>query len=166
MVKRSRKRLNQFNCGHRGFGQYCHRCIRVAEPSQVPVMTDVVVYRPKKAAFKNTARQQWRQSFAHDPIDLTHLPKPIAIRVRHILASLNQGVAPRLMQGKRFNFALLRRYRKGRTLLRIPVSCRYRLLCRWQSGQIIPLQVLSHESYNAVSRNKKGALSQKRSQKG
>ena len=158
MVKRSRKRLKQFNCGHRGFGQYCHRCIRVAEPSQVPVMTDAVVYRPKKAASKNTARQQWRQSFAHDPIDLTHLPKPIVIRARHILASLNQGVVPRSMQGKRFNF--------DRTLLRIPVSYRYRLLCRWQADRIVPLQVLSHESYNAVARNKKGALNQKRSQKG
>ena len=158
MVKRSRKQLKQFNCGHQGLGQYCHRCIRVAEPSQMPVMMDAVVYRPKKAASKNTAKQQWRQSFAHDPIDLTHLPKPIVIRARHILASLNQVVAPGLMQGKRFNF--------DRTLLRIPVSYRYRLLCRWQSRQIIPLQVLSHESYNAVARNKKGALNQKRSQKG
>jgi hypothetical protein len=58
---------------------------------------------------------------------------------------VNQGVSPGSLQGKRFNF--------DRTLLRIPVSYRYRLLCRWQAGRIIPLQVLSHEAYNAIARN-------------
>ena len=57
------------------------------------------------------------------------------------------------MQGRRFNF--------DRTLLRIPVSYRYRLLCRWQSGQIIPLQVLSHESYNAVARIEPEAIAKR-----
>jgi hypothetical protein len=51
------------------------------------------------------------------------------------------------LQGKRLSF--------DRTLLRIPVTYRYRLLCRWYSNQVIPLQVLSHEAYNAIARNKK-----------
>jgi hypothetical protein len=94
-----------------------------------------------------TSKQQWQQSFAADPIDLTHLPKPIVIKTRQILVALDQGVPPAQLQGKRFSF--------DRTLLRFPVTYRYRLLCRWYADRIIPLQVLSHEAYNAVARNKK-----------
>jgi hypothetical protein len=91
-------------------------------------------------------KRQWQASFAHDPLDLTHLPKPIVLKTRRILAALDQGTAPSQLQGKRFNF--------DRTLLRIPVSYRYRLLCRWESDRIVPLQVLTHEAYNAIARNK------------
>lgn len=93
------------------------------------------------------AKQQWKQPFAADPIDLTHLPRPIVLKTREILVALEQGVPPAQLQGKRFNF--------DRTLLRIPVGYRYRLLCRWYCDLIVPLQVLTHEAYNAVARNKK-----------
>lgn len=92
-------------------------------------------------------KQQWQQTFAADPIDLTHLPKPVVLKTRQILAALKQGVPPAQLQGKRFSF--------DRTLLRIPVGYRYRLLCRWYCDRIVPLQVLTHEAYNAVARNKK-----------
>jgi len=58
----------------------------------------------------------------------------IVIKTRQILNALAQGVAPGELKGRRFNF--------DRTLLRIPVSYRYRLLCRWQAEQIVPLQVI------------------------
>jgi hypothetical protein len=147
MVKRHRKRRSQFACGHRGFGRYCRRCIRATEPAQGPVISEVVITPPPKAAAKTLAKRQWQQSFGQDPIALNHLPKPIVIKARRILEALNQGVAPGQLQGKRFTF--------DRTLLRIPVSYRYRLLCRWQAGRIVPLQVLSHEAYNAIARNQK-----------
>ncbi len=51
------------------------------------VMSDAVVYHPKKGGVKNLAKQQWQQSFANDPIDLRHLPKPIVIKTRQILVS-------------------------------------------------------------------------------
>ncbi len=141
MVRRRQYR-KRFNCGHRGFGRYCHRCLPMTAPVPMPA---IVIDRPPQATPKSLAKQQWQLSFAHDPIDLTHLPKPIVIKTRRILAALNQGVAPGTLQGNRFKF--------DRTLLRLPVSYRYRLLCRWQAGQIIPLQVLSHEAYNAIARN-------------
>jgi hypothetical protein len=105
------------------------------------------VRRVWQATAPQTAKQQWQASFAQDPIDLTHLPKPIVLKTRKILAALEQGMAPSQLQGKRLSF--------DRTLLRIPVTYRYRLLCRWYSNQVIPLQVLSHEAYNAIARNKK-----------
>ncbi|MBD1847425.1 hypothetical protein H6F89_29300 [Cyanobacteria bacterium FACHB-63] len=93
------------------------------------------------------AKRKWQHQFEHDSIDLKHLPKPIVVKTRRILDLLNRGVAPGELKGRRFNF--------DRTLLRIPVSYRYRLLCRWQADRIVPLQVMTHEAYNAISRNKK-----------
>lgn len=152
MVRRSRRQQKRFRCGHRGFGRFCHRCIRSShqpspEPTTLVATPQSQIARRWKTTKQAIAKRQWQQSFTHDPIDLTHLPKPIVIKTRRILASLNQGMAPGQLQGKRFNF--------DRTLLRIPVSYRYRLLCRWQAGKIIPLQVLTHEAYNAIARNKK-----------
>jgi hypothetical protein len=165
MIRRSHKRRKQFSCGHRGFGRFCHRCIGVIHTDH-PLPSDDIASRPTpqpqtprvwRATAKRTtkqptakqraAKQQWQQSFASDPIDLTHLPKPIVIKTRQILAALNQGIAPNELQGRRFNF--------DRTLLRIPVTYRYRLLCRWYTDRIIPIQVLTHEAYNAIARNKK-----------
>lgn len=153
MVRRSHKRRKQFSCGHRGFGKFCHRCLPLL-PTVSPVSMDEATASPlpiprrsKQRRWQSVeprqAKRQWQASFAHDSIDLTHLPKPIVLKTRRILASLNQGIAPAQLYGKRFMF--------DRTLLRIPVTYRYRLLCRWQSGRIIPLQVLTHEAYNAIA---------------
>jgi hypothetical protein len=49
--------------------------------------------------------------------------------------------------GVRMNF--------DRTLIRIPVGRRYRMLCREQDGQVVPLRVLSHEQYNAYASNRR-----------
>jgi hypothetical protein len=155
MVRRSRKYRKRFSCRHRGFGQYCHRCLAVRvthslpldQPETVPQQLVSKTEQVWKTAKQRLVKQQWQESFVHDPIDLTHLPKPIVLKTRKILESLNQGVAPGQLQGKRFNF--------DRTLLRIPITYRYRLLCRWYCDRIIPVQVLTHEAYNAVVRNKR-----------
>ena len=145
MVRRRRKHRKRFSCEHRGFGRFCHRCQPTIGSPQNPMIADVV-YHPKKSR-SNRAKQEWKQRFATDSIDLRHLPKPIVIKTRRILDSLDRGVSPGELKGRRFNF--------DRTLLRIPVSYRYRLLCRWNADGIVPLQVLSHEAYNAISRNRK-----------
>ena len=154
MVRRSHKRRKRFSCGHLGFGQFCHRCLRGLVPSPGSQLSKKEKIYPKakgrrvwKPAASPAAKCQWQASFTHDPIDLSHLPKPIVLKARRILASLSQGTAPSQLQGKRFNF--------DRTLLRIPITYRYRLLCRWEIDRIVPLQVLTHEAYNAIARNKK-----------
>ena len=155
MVRRSQKQRKRLSCRNLGSGQGCPRCHRVvqidesqAPPKQAPSLhTQPQPRRVWQATRQHTTKQQWQQSFAADPIDLTHLPKPIVIKTCQILAALDQGVPPAQLQGKRFSF--------DRTLLRFPVTYRYRLLCRWYTDRIIPLQVLSHEAYNAVARNKK-----------
>ena len=155
MVRRSHKRRKRFSCGHLGFGRFCHRCLRQQHSILVPqpikkektLPPKAKVHRIWKSIAPPVVKRQWQASFAHDPLDLTHLPKSIVLKTRRILAALDQGTAPSQLQGKRFNF--------DRTLLRIPVSYRYRLLCRWESDRIVPLQVLTHEAYNAIARNKK-----------
>jgi hypothetical protein len=105
--------------------------------------------RLQKVARRRAIRQHWNRQFLADPIPLRHLPKPIVIKTRLVLAALASGTPPAELNGKRFQF--------DRTLLRIPISYRYRLLCRWRDGQIVPLKVMSHEDYNAFARNKKKA---------
>ncbi|MGG6269691.1 DUF7682 family zinc-binding protein [Leptolyngbya sp. AN03gr2] len=149
MVRRRRKQRKVFACGHRGFGQYCHRCDQTGDLK--PVVVDVV-HRVKKSKRGSSGvaidvKHTWQQRFERDPIELRHLPKSTIVKTRRILDLLDRGVAPGELKGRRFNF--------DRTLLRIPVSYRYRLLCRWQADRIVPLQVMTHEAYNAISRNKK-----------
>lgn len=155
MVRRSHKRRKRFSCGHLGFGRFCHRCVQIihTDETRSPAATNPTASRKPQSrrawrtTAKKLAKRQWQASFAHDPINLSHLPKPIVIKTRQILAQLNQGIPPSQLQGKRFNF--------DRTLLRIPVTYRYRLLCRWYADRVVPLQVLSHEAYNAIARNKR-----------
>ncbi|WP_245939851.1 hypothetical protein [Stenomitos frigidus] len=155
MAQRRQKQRKGFSCKHLGSSQDCPRCHQIVQidESQAPDLkssslnTQSQPCRVWQVTGQHTTKQQWQQSFAADPIDLTHLPKPIIIKTRKILAALDQGVPPAQLQGKRFSF--------DRTLLRFPVTYRYRLLCRWYVDRIIPLQVLSHEDYNAVARNKK-----------
>lgn len=160
MVRKSHKWRKRFLCGHRGYGRWCHRCA-VSRRRSLPKSRQRNRSRPRIAArFRALAqrqaeKQQWQQQFLNDPIPLAHLPKPVVIKTRLILAALEQGTSPTELRGKRFQF--------DRTLLSIPVGYRYRLLCRWRritalpmaEGGITPLGVMSHEAYNAIARNKK-----------
>lgn len=159
MVRQSHKRRKRFACGHLGFGQWCHRCAASKRHTQPkpPITVDWQqsktslsrswTVRSQKTARQKAARQQWKQQFQYDPIPLEHLPKPIVVKTRLLLTALVQGRSPGALQGKRFNF--------DRTLVRIPITYRYRLLCRWQKDGITPLGVMSHEAYNAIARHKK-----------
>lgn len=152
-MKRRRRHRKRFDCGHRGLGQYCHRCAAVAvQPPLLPKSRSIAL--PKKSSFplqtateqKQADRFAWQQQFDQDPVDLTHLPRAIVIKARRVLADLAAGISLQQLRGKRFSF--------DRTLIRIPVTYRYRLLCRQDHTKIRPLRVLSHEPYNPIARHK------------
>lgn len=156
MSRRSRKHKKRFICGHRGLGRYCHRCATPAQPqaraAAQPVTHPAQPNQIEQAAqqarlARQIKRQQWQALFAQDGIDLTHLPPKIVIKVRHLIAQLNQGIAYWQLGGKRLH--------GERHAIKIPVTYRYRLLCSQQGSQITPTQVLSHEAYNSVFRNTK-----------
>jgi hypothetical protein len=121
-------------CGHKGFGKYCHRCSDLAHRKQAIALESQLL------------RNQWLETYDHDPIDLKHLPKPIVLRARELLAQLAQGTEYYKLQGKRLLGI-------DRDLIRIPVTRRYRLLIQDVGNNTFQsLKVLSHEAYNAIAR--------------
>ncbi|NET34857.1 MAG: hypothetical protein F6K19_23005 [Cyanothece sp. SIO1E1] len=133
MSRRSRKHRKRFACGHRGFGQQCHRCAKVKAQKRA------------KLSERRAQRQQWQATFAQDPIDLGKLPCRIVLKAREVLAALAQGRGYWQLAGKRLN--------PTRDIIRIPVTYRYRLLCRDNGRSLVPLKVVSHEDYNSLVRH-------------
>lgn len=138
MSHRSRKHRKQFACGHRGFGKYCHCC------------ADRHALAQAKAATRKQRKQQRIKADEQDAIDLTHLPQAILKKARTILAALQQGTQYWQLSGKRFVMM--------HNAIKIPVTHRYRLLCRDDGDRITPVKILSHEAYNPLVRNPKRLL--------
>ena len=86
-------------------------------------------------------RREWKQRFAHDPIDLRSLPsRSLVCKARHILAQIAAGTPYTCFRGKRFQ--------DFRTTISVPLSRRYRLLFRDEQGTLRPLCCLSHAAYD------------------
>ncbi|ACK70716.1 conserved hypothetical protein [Gloeothece citriformis PCC 7424] len=119
----SRRRKN-FSCGHKGFGQICHKCAQ-----QEAARTQ-----------KQQDKHAWEATFACDPIDLKSLPKNVVIKARKIIQGLQHQKNYREFHGKRL--------RHDRFIISIPVTRHYRLLCRDCGTFVAPEAVISHEDYN------------------
>jgi hypothetical protein len=120
------RRKKQFPCGHRGFGQTCHRCAQEKEDWER----------------KHKHKLDWEQTFAKDAINLRNLPKNVVIKSRQIIQELQIRSDYRQFHGKRL--------RHDRLIVSIPVTRNYRLICR-DCGQFLnPEAVISHEDYNIV----------------
>ncbi len=118
------RRKKTFPCGHKGYGQTCHRCQQ----------------KDKAREEKKQQKQEWESTFAEDPIDLTCLPIHVVVKAREIIAGLESQKNYREYNGKRL--------RHNRWIVSIPVTRNYRMLCRDQGSLLIPQAVLSHEDYN------------------
>jgi hypothetical protein len=136
MARRRHKKT--FPCGHQGQGKECQRCKQQAKADQ-----DAAEYETQQ----RLAKIDWETSFEQDAIDLRGLPRHVVMKARRICRDLSQGTHFKHLGGSRFKF--------DRTIIRIPVGGRYRMLCRDTPGQIVPWQVLSHEDYNAYASNKR-----------
>ncbi|MEA5466872.1 DUF7682 family zinc-binding protein [Leptothoe sp. PORK10 BA2] len=132
MSHRSRKHKQQFDCGHRGFGQYCHRC------------ADVERLRQAKRVARKAAKRQRQAPFEKDLINLRGLPQPIVKKARAVLAALSEGTHYWQLGGKRLH--------SWREVIRIPITRRYRLLCQNGGNRVNPVKVVSHEAYNTLVR--------------
>ncbi|MDJ0636122.1 MAG: hypothetical protein QNJ34_23270 [Xenococcaceae cyanobacterium MO_188.B29] len=120
------RRKKKFICGHKGYGQVCHRC----EQQQAEVDK------------KRKRKLDWEASFAEDPIDLRNLPKNVVVKSRRIIQQLQSQRDYRQFHGKRL--------RHNRLIISIPVTRSYRLICRDCGTLLIPEAVISHEDYNVV----------------
>lgn len=124
------RRKKRFPCGHRGYGQICHKCqqkqaVRVEKKQQ---------------------KQLWEDSFDGDSIDLRGLPKNVVLKTRRILAGLESHKDYREYRGKRL--------RHDRFIISIPVTRDYRLICRDNGSLLVPEAVVSHEDYNVCKPGK------------
>jgi len=125
------RRRKQFPCGHQGYGQVCHRCAQLQDA------------KAREATEREQARlerQQWQATFADDLIDLQGLPKTIVLKARQVIAELVAGTDYRQFKGKRLNH--------DRSVISIPLTYDYRLICHDVGNRIEPRSVLSHEEYN------------------
>lgn len=118
------RRKKKFPCGHRGYGQICHRCAQKQE----------------NVARKKEEKQQWEATFEEDPIDLSALPKNVVIKARKIMTGIAEENDYRAFRGKRL--------RHDRSIVSIPVTRNYRLICRDRGSLLVPEVVISHEDYN------------------
>ncbi len=118
------RRKKNFPCGHKGYGQVCHRC----EQKHLT--------REKNKQRKN----EWEETFARDPINLRTLPKNVVVKARRIIRDLQRQKSYIDFHGKRL--------RHDRFVISIPVTRSYRLLCRDCGTLLVPEAVVSHEDYN------------------
>lgn len=118
------RRKKTFPCGHKAYGQTCHRCDQ----------------QLKAREEKRQQKQEWESTFAQDPIDLTSLPTHVVIKARAIIAGLESQQNYREFGGKRL--------RHNRWIISIPVTRNYRMICHDCGSLLVPHAVLSHEDYN------------------
>lgn len=119
------KRKKTFDCGHVGFGSFCHTC-REKERLQ---------------AEKKARREERRAVQAADPVDLSQVPPVVAKEARSVIARLRAGEDHRAFLGKRL-------VHEERGTISIPLPGWYRLLCRQTPCGPLPVRILSHEDYN------------------
>ncbi|NVB37461.1 hypothetical protein G6O69_06430 [Pseudenhygromyxa sp. WMMC2535] len=134
-------RKKTFPCGHRGKGSFCLICAtkeqRGASASEEAEPGDEGDRDPRDE------KREWLATFEDDPIDLHVLPsKNLVLRARTILDAVSKGAPWHQFNGKRL--------RHDRDVISVPIGRRYRLLFRTDEGSPQPVEVLSHENYNAT----------------
>lgn len=125
------RRRKTFPCGHKGYGQTCHRCVQ-EQLARETTLESLVQRRQQK--------QEWEASFAADPIDLSALPAHVVVKARTIIDGLENQKNYREFGGKRL--------RHNRLVISIPITRNYRMICRVEGNVTVPQAVLSHEEYN------------------
>jgi len=118
------KRKKSFSCGHKGYGQICHRCAQ-----------EQLQFEEHKKI-----KEEWKETFSFDSIDLSNLPKNVVLKARNIIQCLQNEYNYRIFHGKRL--------RHDRLIVSIPVTRNYRLICRDLGSFLMPEQIVSHEDYN------------------
>lgn len=123
-VLMARRRKKTFECGHQGFGQYCHLCKQKSKEKQ-PIETA-------------------KHCLQKHGVESCELPQKVLLRAAKIVEELiTKNVPYQNFKGKRFNW--------DRNQISIPLPRNYRLLCQEVNGDILPKKVMTHEAYNRYS---------------
>lgn len=131
-------RKRTFPCGHTGKGRFCHRCAAEKKEKESEAAKS-----GESELSEKDEKVAWRETFADDPIQLSHLPKKsLVVRARMILQEIDRGAPWHQFNGKRLQH--------DRNVISIPLGRRYRILFRTDDGAPRPVEVLSHEAYNGT----------------
>ncbi len=127
-------RKKTFDCGHTGYGKFCHRC------------ADEERRRREKQSRKEQKKQQrqaWQEHLAAAPVSLDHVPPKTARKVLETIEKLRRGQATYMqLNGKRLITM------GQRNIISIPIGWSWRLVCEDTDDGLVFLEVLSHEAYN------------------
>ncbi|NER35741.1 MAG: hypothetical protein F6J93_17405 [Oscillatoria sp. SIO1A7] len=119
------------SCGRKGYGKICHYCEQ---------QKAAIERQERTLNEKRQKKKEWEATFEQDPIDLRALPDHVVVKARNIIMGLSNEQNYRYFGGKRL--------RHNRQIISIPVTRNYRMICRNDNGNTLPLEVLSHEDYN------------------
>lgn len=132
------KRL--FDCGHRGCGQFCHRCANEQKAAQASQAGAAAKLHPRTDPVESERLRELKSAAASAPIDLSaarSLPSVLE-RALDLLAKLDAGTHPLALGGQKLTS------RGGD--FSVQVGLRHRILIDAQS--LKPSRFLSHEAYN------------------
>lgn len=156
----------QFDCGHRGLGKFCHRCLNDARPllmaqksgedcfarrAQAAATAPVndALRRSRRATADRRAKEAAAASRAalasaasRAAVDLSaarHLPAVLG-RALDVLAQLESGIHPLSLDGRVLTS------RGGD--FSVPIGHRHRILV--DSTSMKPLRFMTHETYNGL----------------
>jgi hypothetical protein len=129
-----------FPCGHKGKGQYCHRCEQeqkelIQKQQEQAVQQQALLYQKEEA-------QRWKALFDQDTIDLRALAsqKLLVEKARDIIAAIEAGQSYTDFKGKRMRF--------DRDVISVPLGYDWRLIFYPINGRYVCQELLSHEDYN------------------
>ena len=123
-----------FPCGHKGKGQYCHRCAAKKNTNQ---------QHTKQNRQDKAEKQAWLATFDSDPIDLHPLQlKSRILKARKIIAGIANGIPYTQFRGKRMNY--------DRHVISIPINRDFRLIYHETATGLELTQVIDHEKYNVT----------------
>ena len=119
-------RKKTFLCGHKGKGQFCHKCKAVEKIKE------------------NRRKEQeiWNIKVNLCPVKVVHLPSKVTKKALELIENLSQGEGYHAFNGKRLADM------GQREIISIPVGWSYRLICHEFEGHLKFIEVLTHENYN------------------
>jgi len=122
------RRRKTFDCGHTGFGQFCHCC------------------RDKERALEARRQEKLAKTAVLDaaPIPLDGLPAAVQAKALEVMEAVAAGRPWQDFRGKKIDS------RRGVRVV-VPLGWSYRLLFKWSAGGgLVPEEALSHEAYNGL----------------
>lgn len=129
-----------FPCGHKGKGQYCHRCEQ--EKKELTQKQAEQEVKQQELLRQKEEAQRWKALFDQDSVNLRALAshKLLVEKAREIISAIESGQPYTDFKGKRMRF--------DREVVSVPLGYDWRLIFHPIGGRYVCQELLSHEDYN------------------